>query len=579
MTLLNTRLEWQRIVTTRRTTGLAVALLATFTVNPITPYIGVALEEAGIPADIFVAPYDQIFQECADPNSDTAAQRPAVLVVWPRLEDLWAGRPYPLDDPSEGYQTDLLGMIDVAVAAATRMVATLVFVLPAIPEMRPLGVGDASNPVGVFAVGAAAREAARARLAASAGVLIADAEEVIRTIGSSRAVDWHRTATARIPYGEEMFAATARRIAHLIQLQRQGPKKVVAVDADNTLWGGVVGEDGPEGVDLLDNGPGAAFRDFQRYLLELRRSGCLIVLTSKNEEHDVWAGFARREMVLSPTDLAAWRVNWSPKSTSIREIAEELNLGTDSFVLIDDSAIERSEVEEALPHVRTVPMPEAPEDWFDTVTIYGGLDRLPPTASDRARADSYEGESRRRVVRKAMSNEEFLRSLALHVEIAEPTLGDLARFAQLVAKTNQFTLGGYRRTAAELSSCIADSRYVARLVDAHDRFGDYGVIGAMLVDLFPPQEGLPGGIALLDTFVLSCRAMGRGIELAMLAAAFGLAGTELWTIVERGPSNTPCRDFLAGFGAEPGQLSALRRPSWPSHISATTERYASRCQS
>ncbi len=547
---------------------LRIALLASFTVEPLVPYLGLALDEAGLAGELHVGPYSQIAQECLNPSSRTASMQPDVVVIWPRLEDLWGAKPLPLTDTINTYIEELDDLVASALAVR-QWGATPLFVLPAIPEVRPLGVGDASNSRGVFAAATAAREAARARLASSPGVLVADAEEVVRTLGTATAIDWRRFAIARIPYQETAFALMGERLATLIHLSRRGAKKVVAVDADNTLWGGVVGEDGVDGIDLLDNGVGEAFRDFQRYLLELRRAGAILALVSKNNEADVWAAFQRGEMRLRQSDFAAWRINWAPKSTSLAEIASELNLSTEAVVFVDDSAIERGQVSSALPEVRTVEMPSDPALWYQAMAS-GGLDRLPPTKADLSRADSYERESERRMLRETVSLGEFLGSLDLRVEVARIQDGDVPRAAQLIAKTNQFTLGGHRRSNAELIACLEDPRYEARTVSAADRFGDYGAIGVFIVDRAPAGAADPGQAAVLDTFTLSCRAMGRGIETAMVAAAFEAADKPLCVVVHEAPKNAPARAFFAELGAtETGTTSRLPHVSWPAHITRT----------
>jgi FkbH-like protein len=545
---------------------LRVAILASFTVDPLVPYLGLALEQAGLAAELHVGPYGQMAQECLDPAGSTASFRPDIVVVWPRLEDLWAAKPLPLTDAIDAYIDDLDDL--AATALSTRHWGSiLVFVLPAVPEVRPLGVGDAGNARGVFAAACAAREAVRSRLACAPGVLVADAEEVVRTLGTENALDWRRAAIARIPYKETTFAVVGERIARLISLSRRGAKKVVAVDADNTLWGGVVGEDGAAGIDLLDNGIGEAFRDFQTYLLELRRAGVVLALVSKNNEADVWAAFERSEMRLRPSDLATWRVNWDPKSTSIVDIAADLNLATSAIVLIDDSPLERAEVMTALPEVGAVEMPSDPALWYQTVAASGQLDRLPPTDADLTRADSYQQEGERRVLRQKTSLAEFLSSLDLRVEVARLQLVDVSRAAQLIAKTNQFTLAGHRHSDTELIACLEDPRYELRMVSAADRFGDYGAIGMFILDREPRPPAVISGAALLDTFTLSCRAMGRGVETAMVAAAFEAAGTALCVTVHDGPKNTPARGFFADLGwSQVGEQAVLRDVAWPSYV-------------
>jgi FkbH-like protein len=373
--------------------------------------------------------------------------------------------------------------------------------------------------------------------------------------------------TARIPYQEAAFDTMAERIARLVALSRRGAKKVVAVDADNTLWGGIVGEDGVGGIDLSDNGPGEAFREFQRYLLELRRSGVLLALVSKNNAADVAEAFARPEMNLKPSDFAAWRVGWGQKSDSIAELAVELNLGTPAVVMIDDSPVECAQITSTLPEVHAIEMPSDPAWWYEAVSATGHLDRLPPTVADLSRADSYQRERDRQQLRQTISLDGFLASLHLEVVVAGAEPVEISRAAQLVAKTNQFTLGGRRRSEIELTACTDDPRYDLQLVSAADRFGDYGIIGLFIVDKEPVDPGLPANAALLDTFVLSCRAMGRGIESAMVASAFELAGKGLAVRVHDGPKNEPARRFFAQLGCiQLGEIALLDPVTWPVHI-------------
>jgi FkbH-like protein len=357
------------------------------------------------------------------------------------------------------------------------------------------------------------------------------------------------------------------RIARLIDLAKRGPMKVVAVDADNTLWGGIVGEDGVGGIDLSDNGVGEAFREFQKYLLELRRAGMLLALVSKNNGSDVSAAFTRPEMKVQPTDFAAQRVGWGPKSTSIAEMAEELNLGTAAFVLIDDSPVERAEVSMALPEVRTIEMPADAALWYDSASATGWLDRLAPTTADLTRADSYQRETERQQYRQNATLDDFLASLHLEVLINGLEPHDVSRAAQLIAKTNQFTLAGRRHSESELIAFGDDPRYVLRLVSASDRFGDYGAIGFFIVDKQPQGADVLSDVALLETFTLSCRAMGRGIESAMVAAAFESAEKALGVRIHEGPKNEPARRFFASLGCtEPNRMALLYHVGWPSHV-------------
>ncbi|HEX6288922.1 MAG TPA: HAD-IIIC family phosphatase [Herpetosiphonaceae bacterium] len=565
MSLLSIRLRWKQILRSERPEQLRVAVLASFTAAPIVPYCGVALEDLGLPADIWIGPFNQIAQECLSDASETAAYNPDLLLCWPRLEELWSGQPLPLVADNRRYVDDALALAETCLDAARRWQCTLIFVLPALPEVRPLGLGDAHLTTGIAATATLVREQLRRRLSGQRHVLLLDLEEIVRALGSSASYDERMFAIAKIPFTEACFQAVGERLARLIRISRRAARKVVVVDADHTLWGGVVGEDGMDGVDLRDGGAGEAFRSFQAFLLELRRAGVLLALCSKNHEDDVRAVFERREMRLKQAHFAAWRIGWQPKSEVLRQIADELGLGLDSLVLIDDNPAEIAEVSAALPEVACICMPADPAEWPRVMAAAGCLDRLPPTAEDLQRADFYAQERQRESVRsQSISREEYLAQLDVQVQIFAPTAGDLPRLSQLVTKTNQFNLNCRRRSQPELAALCADQRYVVRLIQAQDRYGDYGIVGAYIVDLEAQS-------AELDTFLLSCRALGRGIEEAMLADLFDeleqRGQHSLVAAVEEHPRNEPARRFFASLGAAScGQPGELRRPGWPAYI-------------
>lgn len=565
---LERKLAWRKVLKARtgEQPALRIAVLSTFTAQPAEPFIGMSFEDKLMPATVWTGPYDQILGQCLAPGSETESFRPDVVVIWPRLEDLWSGLPSPLVDPVDGYASAILDLVDAGEQAARRWAAALVFVLPVFPELKPLGVGDAANPMGVTAVAETVRTAAR-RALADASCLVVDAEESVRRLGLAASLDARLMTTARVPYTETFFDDVAGKIARVVALSRRGAAKVAVVDADNTLWGGVVGEDGADGVDLLDNGPGEAYRAFQQWLLDLRRAGLLIAVASKNNEDDLWPVFDRREMVLRKSDLAAWQVNWDPKSVNLTRLADELNLGLSSFVFIDDNPVEVGSVSDTHPDVVCLQMPQDPSGWQRSIAETGALDRLRPTTDDLRRADGYQVEQTRRELRSTMTPEEYRATLGVEVGLFRPAASDLARLAQLVAKTNQFTLGGPRRTEAELAALIDDPRWAVRLISAKDRFGDYGIVGATLAKL--PDAGQTQGA--LDTFVLSCRAMGRGVEEAMLADAVEIVGGSLAITCIETPKNTPGQTFFASVGASVGTTTIVSGLLWPASVNRSPD--------
>lgn len=560
--------RWREVQRSDEPAGLRIALLGTFTLDTFVPCLGVALAGRGTKVEIHLGPINQVVQECSDPSSSTAAFAPDVVVVWPRLEDLWGALGAPLTDPHEVYLDPLRQVVTHALEGARRMGARLVVVLPVIPQERVLGVGDAANPLGAYATATAVREHVRALCAGSSGTVVFDAEEVARTVGMSAGRDGRMAAVAGIPYSAALLEAVGVGLSRTVGLLTVAARKAVVVDADGTLWGGAVGEAGPDGLDF---GPGqaAAHLDFQSYLLDLRRAGVLLTLCSKNTEADVWAAFERREMRLRREHLSAWRIGWDAKSGAIREITGELGIATDAVVFIDDNPAEIAQVRADLPEVGTVMMPADPTGWYEAIENASLLDRLPPTSDDRARTERVAHDRARRDLAQSMLPETYLKELEVWAIARTARSADLMRLGQLVLKTNQMNLNGRRFGEHELREMSSRPDRSIRVIEAGDRFGDYGTVGCYLL---VRRETA----ADLELFLLSCRVLGRGVEQFMMAdasaqtASWGL-GTVKATVVPN-ERNEPARRFFAELGAgQEGVATPLRRVETPSHIRVREE--------
>lgn len=357
-------------------------------------------------------------------------------------------------------------------------------------------------------------------------------------------------ASGHIPYTETIFVSAGTRIVRALSLRSRPPVKVLALDADNTLWGGICGEDGPAGLRL--DGPYQALREFA---VQKRAEGLLLVLISKNQEADVDRVFAERadDLLLTKADFSGWKANWNPKSQSLRELAAELNLGLDSFVFLDDNPAEIGEVSANAPGALALTLPENADGIPAFLAHLWPLDTLPATAEDAARAEFYRQESERRDLRAAApSFADFLRGLNLQIEISETTAEDLSRVAQLTKRTNQFNANPLRLSEGELvgTSCLS--------VKVRDRFGDYGLVGAM-------QEGQVDDSTLsVPLFLLSCRAMGKGVERVMLKTlaerALAAGAKTLSIAFTETDRNEPVRRFfegLGGFTLDAAKIAAL----------------------
>jgi FkbH-like protein len=317
----------------------------------------------------------------------------------------------------------------------------------------------------------------------------------------------------------------------------RSPFKVITLDCDNTLWRGICGEDGPEAV-VLD----PSRRALHEFMLEQREDGMLLTMASKNNESDVMETFsAHPEMPLQPRHFVGWRLNWEPKPEGLSQLAEELGLGLDSFIFIDDNPKECAELEGAIPEVLTLALPENIEETPHFLKHVWAFDHPVTTEEDRNRSVYYQQQQEFGAEVKRSSNlEDFMATLDLKVSIAPLHADKLARLAQLTQRTNQFNLTGIRRSEADIQG-LERAGYGFYTVDVSDRFGDYGVVGVLTVK--------PGGESLeVDSFMLSCRALGRGVEHRMLAFLGQIAVSrgfhEVTLRYVRTVKNSPAEQFL-----------------------------------
>lgn len=336
-------------------------------------------------------------------------------------------------------------------------------------------------------------------------VSVIDAAGALAILGFANAFRERNRLLYQMPYAPAAVDALVERYADAVAVRLRARRKVVVVDADNTLWGGVVGEDGVENLEVDTDYPGIVHTQLQRQLLRLKSLGILLCAVTKNNEEDFRSVFEQRAMPLRLDDLVAYRSNWSEKSDNIRELAETLNLGLDSFIFIDDNPFEIEEVRARLPGVECHLFDRTrPEQALALLDGIASLRARNVTAEDLAKTEQYRGEAQRQELqRSAASMDAYLASLDIRVHVARNNPGALRRVTQLINKTNQFNLTTRRYTEDEVATAMREgSVYAARVVD---RFGDMGIVGVAIVR---------GGA--LETFLMSCRALGRRIESQVL---------------------------------------------------------------
>lgn len=351
--------------------------------------------------------------------------------------------------------------------------------------------------------------------------------------------------TGKVPYTLQGCRALADRVRLLLKTAQRVPKKVLVLDLDNTLWGGVLGEDGPEGIRLSDDGAGAAYKDFQRGILQMQDRGVLLAVCSKNNEQDV-----RQVMEEHPHMLLRWdafvsrQINWDDKVDNLHRIAEELNVGLDSLVFVDDMPPERENVRLRLPMVAAPDFPAVPEELpqFAQMLHTTYFQKLRCTAEDTQKTRQYQQNRQRAQAMQGLGFEEYLKGLQLTVERVPNTPAALERAVQLFGKTNQFNLTTKRYTAVELQQRL-DQGWDLYIYRVADKFGDYGLVAVILVDTAGPR---------IDSFLMSCRIMGKRLENCFLDHVerdlLAQGKTLLTADYRPTPKNLPVKEFYPSLG-------------------------------
>lgn len=346
-------------------------------------------------------------------------------------------------------------------------------------------------------------------------VRLIDVDRVLARVSVDKGIDWRSFHSSKALYSVAFHKAYAEFVRPAVCAATGRARKVLVFDCDQTLWKGILGEDGFDGIEMSSRTKdGAVFAEVQALALALQRRGVLLALCSKNNPEDVDQVLrAHPDMQLRDERLAIKRVNWQDKATNLREIAAELGLGLDSLVLVEDSDFEVNLVREQLPEVRVLQVPQRLYRYPALIRENAWLfERSGLTAEDLRKTEMYREQDQRGRQREAFASvDDYLRSLELRLTIHVDEPGHVARLSQLTQKTNQFNLTTRRYTEAEMARFIASDDWRVFDFALRDRFGDYGLTGLALVALEDARTK-----ARLDTFLMSCRVIGRGVEAAFL---------------------------------------------------------------
>lgn len=524
-----------------------LAILSSFTIDPIVPYLEVGCTERGIVADIYVSAFNQFAQQLVTPESDLYRFRPDIAYLHVMPDALVSG--ISAGELTPAQIGDIINALRGYIAAFRReSQGELVVSNFSAPVLFPYMIqNDEARQV------TAELNRQLEKLAGEMpGVYVLDYESLTGFHGKGAIADHRLRHLARMEIGHEMFLGLARlMLAYVVALRGFG-RKCVVLDLDNILWGGIVGEDGSSRIQLGSEYPGSAFVEFQKALLVLYRRGVLLAINSKNNHEDALAVLQDHPaMVLRPGDFAAIRINWKDKCENIEAISNELNLGLDSMVFIDDSPAERELMRRLRPEVLTPEWPPDPVMYSSALGELWDFASMSVTGEDRRRGEMYAAERKRSDLKdRSATLEDYLFGLKLGVLIGRAEGGDIPRVTQLFQRTNQFNLTTRRYSAAQVEEFVRGDKTLVYVLRNSDAFGDNGLIGVALV--VKEMDGFGKAAWGIDSLLMSCRVLGRTIETFFLDYIITAARRDgvRYVIGEFIPTskNEIARDFYAQAG-------------------------------
>ena len=543
-----------------------IAVLGSVTTPQIVDLLDLYLQAGRLRPEFYESDYGVIHQEFLDTTSGLHRFRPDFVLILASWRDL--GRRPQVSDGREQVtrrvEEEVARWTSLWEIARRQLGCQIIQSNFARPAWRVMGNLDASHPAGL------SRFITLVNLAltdvAAPGVTIYDVDERAAGVGRWQWNDERFYFQAKLPCSPEHMVDYAYGLASLVVAQRGAVRKCLVLDLDNTLWGGVIGDDGLAGICLGQGDPrGEAFVEFQRYLRALRERGVILAVCSKNEEAIAREAFEKHpEMVLRLDDFSCFIANWDDKATNLARIARELNIGLDSLVFFDDNPAERSMVRRLRPEVAVPEVPDDPSQFIRALDQPRYFELVAISAEDLQRTDSYRANSKREALAASLGElDDFLRSLEMQARIEPVSRANLERSAQLINRSNQFNLTTRRYTSADLLEISQRANWITRTVSLRDRFGDNGLISVLLARV--------DGVSLVvDTWLMSCRVLKRGVERLLLNHVASIAH-------ERGlkllvgeyiptPKNGLVKDHYRSLGFTQADASSVELTRWELRI-------------
>ncbi|WP_268544177.1 HAD-IIIC family phosphatase [Candidatus Nitrosotenuis cloacae] len=532
---------------------IRIAFLSSFTINGLEEIFRVKCAEKNIECVTYVGNYDQYNQEILNQNSKLYEFNPDIcfLILDTRnvLGDMFY---FPYSNSVTERRTHVGAKLDeikkLTQAFAMKLKSKMVIANFHVPFYSPYGISEIKSEYGFHEMIEDLNKKLNASFIDSDSVFIYDFERFVSRYGEENIFNYQQFLVGDIKIAIEYLPHLANDLMSYVIGHLGIAKKCIVLDLDNTLWGGIVGEDGFNGIKLGLEPPGNAFVEFQKVLLSLHQRGIILAINSKNNYDDAMRVIKEHPyMILREEHFSAIKINWNDKIKNMKEITNDLNIGLDSIVFFDDDPVNREYMQIGVPEVLTLDLPQDPSIYAKILKEMNEFSVLKITQEDAQRGKMYLEQRKRNELQQSVPDlESFLEQLDLKVIIKTADDFTIPRISQLTLKTNQFNLTTKRYQESDIKGFVADQQYLVGCAQVEDKFGDNGITGVFIVKKDQPKEWF------IDTFLLSCRVMGREVEKGIIGYIINKAkenGIEkIRAQFVPTQKNKPIEDFLPNCG-------------------------------
>lgn len=509
--------ESENTISSDRSKLKKISVLCNFTIKGLSEVIKVISNEQGMNIDVYECPYNQYKQEIIDPNSNWYKYNPDLSFIILDFDSYIGDRRFYFYSMNENERSEIIrhaceelrNLLEQAIEKQTGKIVISNFINP---TYSPFGIFDSKIRFTMRDFVNSLNSTIREISLENKSMYILELDNFFQKFGRSNITDEKLRYLADMRISPSFIPELGNFLMCFIKPLFGKIKKCLVLDLDNTLWGGIIGEDGINGIKLDDKPPGNSYLEFQKALLELHHRGIILAINSKNNPDDVKEVFSKHPyMLLKEHHFASIYVNWNDKATNLINIANELNIGTDSMVFFDDDPVNRELIKEKFPEVLVVDVPHDSSYFVEMLRNLDDFNSFHITDEDLEKGKMYASQNQRKMHEKRFSDiNDFLASLEMEVMVRKGDEFNVPRIAQLTMKTNQFNLTTKRYSEEQIKQMIYNPNFIIKTFSVHDKFGDNGLTGLYIIQKETPKKWI------IDTFLMSCRVMGRNIENVMI---------------------------------------------------------------